>query len=124
VTRSSCLSLDIPTRVPSWDIALLHPVAQAGVGDPRSAAIGLWASLGLTDIQDQVHSTGKDVHYGDHGAEDTPSPSVVHPDFKADIVERCRAGDRSIGQVAKDFVLTETAVRAWVKQAEVWTPAK
>jgi len=41
------------------------------------------------------------------------------PEFKADIVERCRAGDRSIGQVAKDFELTETAVRAWVRQAEV-----
>jgi transposase len=41
------------------------------------------------------------------------------PEFKADIVERCRAGDRSIGQVAKDFELTETAVRSWVKQAEV-----
>ena len=34
-------------------------------------------------------------------------------------MERCLAGDRSIGQVAKDFDLTETAVRAWVHQAEV-----
>jgi transposase len=41
------------------------------------------------------------------------------PEFKAEIVERCRAGDRSIGQVAKDFDLTETALRAWVQQAEV-----
>jgi transposase len=41
------------------------------------------------------------------------------PAFKADIVERCRRGDRSIGQVAKDFDLTETAVREWVRQAEV-----
>ena len=40
------------------------------------------------------------------------------PEFKAGIVERCRAGDRTIGQVAKDFDLTETAVRAWVNQAE------
>jgi transposase len=40
------------------------------------------------------------------------------PEFKAEIVERCRRGDRSIGQVAKDFDLTETAVRAWVNQAE------
>jgi transposase len=40
-------------------------------------------------------------------------------EFKADIVERCRRGDRSVGQVAKDFDLTETAVREWVKQAEV-----
>jgi transposase len=43
-----------------------------------------------------------------------PSP----PEFKAEIVELCRQGDRSIGQVAKDFDLGETAVRAWVHQAE------
>src|ERR1019366_3500490 len=40
------------------------------------------------------------------------------PEFKAEIVERCRGGDRTIGQVARDFDLTETAVRAWVTQAE------
>jgi transposase len=40
-------------------------------------------------------------------------------EFKADIVERCRRGDRSIGEVARDFDLTETAVREWVRQAEV-----
>ena len=39
-------------------------------------------------------------------------------EFKAEIVEVCRRGDRSIGQVARDFDLTETAVRAWVRQAE------
>jgi transposase len=43
------------------------------------------------------------------------------PEFKADIVDRCRAGDRTIAQVARDFELTETAVRSWVKQAEVDT---
>ena len=41
------------------------------------------------------------------------------PEFKADIVDRCRAGDRTIAQVARDFDLTETAVRSWVNQAEV-----
>ncbi len=40
------------------------------------------------------------------------------PEFKAEIVELCRRGDRSVGQVARDFDLTETAVRAWVHQAE------
>jgi transposase len=40
------------------------------------------------------------------------------PEFKAEIVELCQRGDRSVGQVAKDFDLTETAVRDWVKQAE------
>jgi transposase len=40
------------------------------------------------------------------------------PEFKAEIIELCRRGDRSIGQVAKDFDLTETAVREWLKQAD------
>jgi transposase len=40
------------------------------------------------------------------------------PEFKAEIVGVCQQGDRSVGQVAKDFDLTETAVREWVRQAE------
>jgi transposase len=39
-------------------------------------------------------------------------------EFKAEIVQLCQRGDRSIGQVARDFDLTETAVREWVRQAE------
>jgi transposase len=41
------------------------------------------------------------------------------PEFKTEIVERCRAGDRSIPEVAKDFDLTVSAVRRWVAQAEI-----
>jgi transposase len=41
------------------------------------------------------------------------------PEFKAEIVELCQRGERSIGQVAKHFDLTETNVRTWVKQAEI-----
>jgi transposase len=40
-------------------------------------------------------------------------------EFKAEIVELCQRGDRPVGQVAKDFDLTETAVRQWVTQAEL-----
>lgn len=40
-------------------------------------------------------------------------------EYKAEIVELCGRGDRSIGQVAEDFDLTETAVRAWVKQDKI-----
>jgi transposase len=40
------------------------------------------------------------------------------PESKAEIVEVCQRGDRTVRQVAKDFDLTETAVREWVKQAE------
>lgn len=35
-------------------------------------------------------------------------------EFKAEAVRLCRVGDRSIGRVAKDLDLTETALRAWV----------
>jgi len=50
----------------------------------------------------------------------TPRPRrSFTPEFKAEIVELCRQGDRSVGQVARDFDLTETAVRTWVHQAEI-----
>ncbi len=39
-------------------------------------------------------------------------------EFKAEIVEVCQRGDRSVAQVARDFDLTETAVRESVEQAE------
>ena len=41
------------------------------------------------------------------------------PQFKAELVELCQRGDRTINQVTEDFDLTETAVRQWVKQAEL-----
>jgi transposase len=41
------------------------------------------------------------------------------PEFKAEVVELCRAGDRSIGQVARDLDLTEASVRKWVAQADI-----
>ena len=46
------------------------------------------------------------------------------PEFKAEIVELCQRGDRSVGQIAKDFDLTETAVRQWVVQAARDTGAR
>jgi len=41
------------------------------------------------------------------------------PEFKAKAVGLCQTGQRSIGQVAKDLDLTETALRRWVSQSEV-----
>ncbi|WP_030776876.1 transposase, partial [Streptomyces sp. NRRL F-2664] len=46
-------------------------------------------------------------------------PRSFTPEFKAEIVGLYQRGDRSVGQVAKDFDLTETAVRAWVRQAAI-----
>ena len=42
-------------------------------------------------------------------------------EFKAEAVRLCKAGDRSIGQVARDLDLTETALREWVRRADIDT---
>jgi transposase-like protein len=41
------------------------------------------------------------------------------PEFKADAVRLCQSGDRSVSQVANDLDLTESALRGWLKVAEV-----
>ena len=40
-------------------------------------------------------------------------------EYKAEVVALVQKGDRTAGQVARDLELTETSVRAWVRQAEV-----
>ncbi|GAB3714640.1 hypothetical protein GCM10027598_22930 [Amycolatopsis oliviviridis] len=44
---------------------------------------------------------------------------VFTPEFKAEIVGICQRGERSIPQVVHDFELTDSAVRKWIKQAEI-----
>jgi len=41
------------------------------------------------------------------------------PEFKAETVRLIRESGKSIGAVARELDLTETAVRDWVRQAEV-----
>ena len=70
---------------------------------------------------DAGSSAMPDGRMSDHGEQWERSPRKCRsftPEFKAEIVGLCQRGDRSIGQIAKDFDLTETAVRQWVKQAE------
>jgi transposase len=40
-------------------------------------------------------------------------------EFKAEAVRLCRAGDRSIARVAADLDLVETALRDWVRRADI-----
>lgn len=40
-------------------------------------------------------------------------------EFKAEVVGLCKAGGRSIGQVSADMGLTQTAVREWVRRADI-----
>lgn len=41
------------------------------------------------------------------------------PEFRAEVVELCKKGERSIGEVARDLDLTETSVRNWIRQAGI-----
>jgi transposase len=53
-------------------------------------------------------------------AKNKPRPRrAFTPEFKEEIVDACRRGDRSVRQVARDFDLTESSVRSWVNQAEI-----
>ena len=41
------------------------------------------------------------------------------PEYKAEVVELIRTTGKTVGQVARALDLTETAVRQWVKQADL-----
>ena len=41
------------------------------------------------------------------------------PEYKAEVVELIRSTSKTVGQVARELDLTETAVRQWVRQAEL-----
>ena len=40
-------------------------------------------------------------------------------EYKAEVVRLCRESDKSIGVICREMDLPETAVRRWVRQAEV-----
>jgi transposase len=41
------------------------------------------------------------------------------PEYKAEVVELIRSTGKTVGQVARELDLTETAVRQWVRRAEL-----
>jgi transposase len=41
------------------------------------------------------------------------------PEYKAEVVEVIRSTGKAVGQGARELDLTETAVRQWVKQADL-----
>ena len=40
-------------------------------------------------------------------------------EYKAEVVELVRTSGKTVAEVCRDLDLTETAVRAWVRQAEI-----
>ena len=41
------------------------------------------------------------------------------PEYKGEVVELIRSTGKTVGQVARELDLTETAVREWVKRADL-----
>jgi transposase-like protein len=41
------------------------------------------------------------------------------PEYKSEVVRLVQTGGKSVGLVARDLDLTETSVRAWVRQAAI-----
>jgi transposase len=76
----------------------------------------------LTDIHQVGCDPGKDVQNGDHGAEEPKSPRPrrsFSDEFNAEVVKLVHQPGRTAGSVARELDLTETAVRAWVKRADI-----
>ncbi len=94
-------------------------LGRSGPGDPTPTVVWRdWASTGLTDIHHQGMAPER-ISKMETMERKKPRPRrSFTPEFKAEIVELCQHGDRSISQVARDFDPGETAVRAWVHQAD------
>ncbi len=41
------------------------------------------------------------------------------PEYKADVVRLAQTSGKTAGQIARELDLTETAVREWIKQADI-----
>jgi transposase-like protein len=41
------------------------------------------------------------------------------PEYKSEVVQLVQTGGKTAGRVARDLDLTETSVRAWVRQSEI-----
>jgi transposase len=41
------------------------------------------------------------------------------PEYKAEVVRLAQTSEKTAGQIARELDLTETAVREWIKQADV-----
>ena len=50
---------------------------------------------------------------------DATPPPVLSAEYKAEVIELIRTTGKTVGQVARELDLTETAVREWVKRADL-----
>src|SRR5947208_342854 len=73
---------------------------------------------GLTDTRSMGRCPRKDVRMTSDAKERRPRRRFSK-EFKAEVVELVRTSGQSVGGVARRMDLTETAVRDWVRQADI-----
>jgi len=66
----------------------------------------------LVDIQDEGPAL-------EMGVQVSRPRRFFPPEYKAEVVELIRATGKTVGQVARELDLTETAVREWIKRADL-----
>jgi transposase len=71
-----------------------------------------WSRPGLVDTQDEGLAL-------EMGVQVSRPRRFFPPEDKAEVVELIRSTGKTVGQVAKELGLTETAVREWVKRADL-----
>ncbi|WP_432136094.1 hypothetical protein [Streptomyces sp. bgisy154] len=78
------------------------------------------SAVGLDEAEIRGFGIRKDMSIMESMGRKRPCPGRSFTSkYKAEFVELRLRGDRSVGQVATDFDLTETAVRDWERRAEV-----
>jgi transposase len=102
-------------RVATLGQRQIGPDARARCSAPRRDGLGQDARSALPRHHDHLSDAAKEAGMT------WRKRRAFTPDFKAEAVRLAKAGGRSITQVAKDLDLTETALRTWIKHADLDT---
>jgi single-strand DNA-binding protein len=95
-----------------WATAKIERSSQRGNGD-RSSGRERQAERG--GGVDPAWWTSKMRALPSRWESDATPPTVLPPEYKIEVAERTRTTGKTVGQVARELDLTETAVREWVK---------
>jgi hypothetical protein len=132
-SSSTCHSLYVVDRISATSESIPQGGDTVGAHprDNRSRASGRhlvlilqiathWGCPGLTDIRDQSGASTPGGYPSWRPWRGRSRGLVIRSrGVQGRHCGRVLRGDRTVGQVARDFDLTETAVRAWVKQARL-----
>jgi transposase len=91
------------------------------VGLDGGTAVDTWACPVSVDIRDEgPEGSGRMSRIMDSMGRKRQRPRrSFTPEFRAEIVALCRRDDHTVAQVVREYDLTDTAVRNWIRQADI-----